>query len=80
VRAEDAPLRLESSSDSSLTALSREWRRALPFLTASSSAGEERQLSQNTLTAYRRTWLKLIAWSIAEGLVLALMSSRRKWY
>jgi hypothetical protein len=25
------------------------------------AAGEERQLSQNTLIAYRRTWLKLIA-------------------
>jgi site-specific recombinase XerD len=34
------------------------------------AAAEERHLSQNTLTAYRRTWLKLIAWSVAEGLVL----------
>jgi hypothetical protein len=25
------------------------------------AAAEERHLSQNTLTAYRRTWLKLIA-------------------
>jgi hypothetical protein len=31
------------------------------------TAAEERHLSQNTLTAYRRTWLKLIAWSAAEG-------------
>jgi hypothetical protein len=29
------------------------------------TAAEERHLSQNTLTAYRRTWLKLIAWSAA---------------
>jgi hypothetical protein len=27
------------------------------------AAAEERYLSQNTLTAYRRTWSKLIAWS-----------------
>ena len=33
------------------------------------TAAEERHLSQNTLTAYRRTGLKLIAWSAAEGLV-----------
>jgi hypothetical protein len=26
------------------------------------TAADERHLSQNTLTAYRRTWLKLIAW------------------
>ena len=33
------------------------------------TAAEERHLSQNTLTAYRCTGLKLIAWSAAEGLV-----------
>ena len=34
------------------------------------AAAEERQLSQNSLLAYRRTWLKIIAWAAAEGLVL----------
>ena len=34
------------------------------------AAAEERQLSHNSLLAYRRTWLKLIAWAAAEGLVL----------
>ena len=34
------------------------------------SAAEERQLSQNSLIAYRRTWLKIIAWVATEGLVL----------
>ena len=38
---------------------------------------EERHLSQNTLTAYRRTWLKLIAWSAAEGLVLETLTEGR---
>ena len=33
------------------------------------AAAEERHLSQNTLTAYQRTWLKAIAWAAAEGLV-----------
>src|SRR4029453_19687699 len=41
------------------------------------AAAEERHLSQNTLTAYRRTWLKLIAWSAAEGLVLETLPSER---
>jgi site-specific recombinase XerD len=41
------------------------------------AAAEERHLSQNTLTAYRRTWLKLIAWSSAEGLVLETLPSDR---
>jgi hypothetical protein len=41
------------------------------------SAADERHLSQNTLTAYRRTWLKLIAWSAAEGLVLETLPSER---
>ena len=31
------------------------------------AAADERHLSQNTLTAYRRTWLKLIARPAAEG-------------
>ena len=30
------------------------------------AAAEERHLSQNTLTAYRRTWIKAIAWAAAE--------------
>jgi hypothetical protein len=34
------------------------------------AAAEERQLSQNSLIAYRRTWLEIIAWAAAEGLVL----------
>ena len=34
------------------------------------AAAEERQLSQNSLLAYRRTRLKIIAWAAAEGLVL----------
>ena len=42
-----------------------------------SAAADERHLSQNTLTAYRRTWLKLIAWSAAEGLVLETLPSER---
>ena len=41
------------------------------------AAGEERHLSQNTLTAYRRTWLKLIAWSTAEGLFLQTLPAER---
>ena len=41
------------------------------------TAAEERHLSQNTLTAYRRTWLKLIAWAAAEGLVLETLPSDR---
>jgi site-specific recombinase XerD len=41
------------------------------------AAANERHLSQNTLTAYRRTWLKLIAWSAAEGLVLETLPSKR---
>jgi hypothetical protein len=34
------------------------------------TAAEERQLSHNSLIAYRRTWLKIIAWAAAEGVVL----------
>ncbi|MFZ0710422.1 MAG: hypothetical protein WAM53_10315 [Terrimicrobiaceae bacterium] len=41
------------------------------------AAAEERQLSQNTLTAYRRTWLKLIAWSATEGLALQTLPAER---
>jgi site-specific recombinase XerD len=41
------------------------------------AAAEERHLSQNTLTAYRRSWLKLIAWSSAEGLVLQALPAER---
>jgi len=39
------------------------------------TAADERHLSQNTLTAYRRTWLKLIAWAAAEGLALETLPS-----
>ena len=41
------------------------------------AAAEERHLSQNTLTAYRRTWLKAIAWAAAEGLALETLPSER---
>ena len=41
------------------------------------TAADERHLSQNTLTAYRRTWLKLIAWAAAEGLALETLPSDR---
>jgi len=41
------------------------------------ATAEERRLSQNTLTAYRRTWLRLIAWSAAEGLALETLPSER---
>lgn len=37
------------------------------------AAAEQRQLSANTVAAYRRTWLKLIAWAAAEGLALATL-------
>jgi hypothetical protein len=40
------------------------------------TAAEER-LSQTTLIAYRRTWLKLFAWSATEGLALGTMPSQR---
>ena len=39
------------------------------------AAAEERHLSQNTLTAYRRTWIKAIAWVAAEGLALETLPS-----
>jgi site-specific recombinase XerD len=41
------------------------------------AAANERQLSQNTLTAYRRTWLKAIAWAAVEGLALEALPSER---
>jgi site-specific recombinase XerD len=41
------------------------------------AAAHERHLSQNTLIAYRRTWLKLIAWSAAEGLALQTLPTER---
>jgi site-specific recombinase XerD len=40
-------------------------------------AAEERHLSQNTLIAYRRTWLKLIAWLATEGLALETLPEDR---
>jgi site-specific recombinase XerD len=47
------------------------------FLERVTTAAEKRHLSQNTLTAYRRTWLKLIAWAAAEGLALETLPSDR---
>lgn len=41
------------------------------------AAPQERHLSENTLTAYRRGWLKLIAWSEAEGLALETLPEER---
>jgi hypothetical protein len=41
------------------------------------AAAEERQLSANTLIAYRRTWLKSITWAAAEGLVLETLPEER---
>jgi hypothetical protein len=41
------------------------------------AAANERHLSQNTLTAYRRTWLKAIAWAAVEGLALEALPSER---
>jgi site-specific recombinase XerD len=41
------------------------------------AAAEERQLSRNSLLAYRRTWLKIIAWAAAEGLVLETFPPER---
>ena len=41
------------------------------------TAAQERHLSQNTLTAYRRTWLKIIAWSAAERLALQTVPAER---
>ena len=41
------------------------------------SAAEQRQFSAHTLTAYRRTWLKLIAWAAAEGLALETLPTKR---
>lgn len=41
------------------------------------AVAEQRQLSANTLTAYRRTWLKLIAWATAEGFAPAALPKER---
>jgi len=41
------------------------------------AVAEERQLSQNSLIAYRRTWLKIIAWSAAESLALETLPMGR---
>jgi hypothetical protein len=41
------------------------------------AAAEERQPSHNSVIAYRRTWLKIIAWA-AEGLVLESYAAERK--
>jgi hypothetical protein len=41
------------------------------------AAAEERHLSRNSLLAYRRTWLKIIAWAAAEGLVLETFPAER---
>ena len=34
------------------------------------AAAEERKLSHNSLLTYRCTWLKIIVWATAEGLVV----------
>src|SRR6267142_5341009 len=47
------------------------------LLAYNNRAANERHLSQNTLTAYRRTWLKAIAWAAAEGLALETLPSER---
>lgn len=41
------------------------------------SAAEQRLLAQNTLTAYRRTWLKVIAWATADDTTLATLPTER---
>jgi hypothetical protein len=41
------------------------------------AAAEERKLAHNSPLAYRRTWLKIIAWAAAEGLVLQTLPSER---
>jgi site-specific recombinase XerD len=41
------------------------------------TAAVERHLSENTLIAYRRTWLKLIAWVAAEGLGIEMLPLER---
>jgi hypothetical protein len=41
------------------------------------ATAEERQLSPNSLFAYRRTWLRIIAWAAAEGLVLEALPVER---
>jgi hypothetical protein len=46
-------------------------------LSWSPAAAEERQLSQNSLLAYRRTWLKIIAWAADEDLVLETLPPER---
>lgn len=40
-------------------------------------AAEQRQLAQNTLTAYRRTWLRVISWATAEDTTLATLPIER---
>jgi hypothetical protein len=49
----------------------------LEILSGSRPRREERQLSHNSLIAYRRTWLKIIAWAEAEGLVLETFPVKR---
>jgi hypothetical protein len=41
------------------------------------TAAVERHLSENTLIAYRRAWLKLIAWVAAEGLGIEMLPLER---
>jgi integrase len=47
------------------------------FLKRITAAAKERQLSRNSLLAYRRTWLKIIAWAAAEGFVLETFPPER---
>jgi hypothetical protein len=45
-------------------------RPLVPLIERVAAAAEERQFSQNSVLAYRRTWLKILAWAEGEGLVL----------
>jgi integrase/recombinase XerC len=43
------------------------------LLQAAMDAAAQRKMAANTVTAYRRTWLKLIAWAAAEDIALATL-------
>ena len=42
-----------------------------PLLECLVAAASDRKLAAPTLAAYRRTWMKLVAWTTAEGFDLA---------
>ena len=48
------------------------------------AAAKERELAAPTLAAYRRTWLKLVAWTTAAGLDLGSLprekGKRHGWH